>query len=156
MAQLRLIALVLAAGCGRASAQPALTGPAGWPAIGDVATAVTAAAKADGVTIGASGAWGDTARGCYAVALEVTGGGAKADALGDQILAALTTEGIAARDVVPPPPEGGTLAFSFLRAPYDGRVRADLASDGHIAARACFWNEREPKACETSCAGWLK
>jgi hypothetical protein len=155
MAQLRLIAVLLA-GCGQANAQPTLAGPSGWPAIGDIATPMATAAKSEGVTVGAAGAWGDTARGCYAVALELKGGPAKADALGEQVLAALTTEGIASRDVVPPPAEGGTLAFSFLRAPYDGRVRAELSSDGRIGARACFWNEREPKACEAACAGWLK
>jgi len=147
MAELRLAALALTS-CANAGAGPTtVTGPPGWPAIDAIANAAGDGAKADGVAVEATAAWGDAARGCYALALELRGGG-DAQKLVDGIGAA----GIATREVVY---EGSRVTLGVARAPYDGRVRADVA-DGRVNARACFWNEREPATCAAACAGWMK
>jgi hypothetical protein len=149
MAELRLAALALALGWSTASAGPTIVvGPTGWPALDAIAMASADAAKADGVTVEAAGAWGDTARGCYAVALQLHGGG---DA--SKLVDGIGTAGIATRDVVY---AGAGVTLGIARAPYDGRLRAEAGSDGHVTALACFWTEREPAACAATCAGWLK
>jgi hypothetical protein len=91
--------------------------------------------------------WGDPARGCYAAIVEVPGG-----ASATELAAAITGAGIATHDVVA---GDGTLALAFSRPPYDGRLRSELAKDGKLTARACFWNTREPATCEAMCKGWL-
>jgi hypothetical protein len=56
--------------------------------------------------------------------------------------------------VVAPTTAAGVLAFAFDKAPYQGRVRATL--DGKtVSALACFWNEREPAACEAACTALI-
>jgi hypothetical protein len=45
------------------------------------------------------------------------------------------------------------LSLGFDRGIYRGMLRATLAKDGGIAALACFWNQREPAACEQGCKG---
>jgi len=148
MAELRLAAVALAA-CSNAGAGPTIVvGPAGWSAIDAIATAAADAAKADGVTVEAAGAWGDVSRGCYAVALQLHGGGDTA-----KIVDGIGAAGIATREVVY---AGDVVTLGVSRAPYDGRVSAEAGSDGHVDARACFWNEREPAACAAACAGWLR
>jgi hypothetical protein len=46
------------------------------------------------------------------------------------------------------------LAFRFARPPFRGRVRARLGH-GRITAIACFFNQREPTACDAACIGVL-
>ena len=72
------------------------------------------------------------------------------------MLASLTTElpGLTLSDVVKPDPkapDAGVLMLSFARPPYRGKVRAPIAKTGAIAVLACFWNVREPVACEAAC-----
>ena len=91
MAELRLIAMLAAGatlgGTARADAPRAeVTPPAGWRALPKVAAAISDGAKADGVTIEASLAWGDPARGCFATWLALRGSGA---ATADQVVASL-------------------------------------------------------------------
>ncbi|MBA3394230.1 MAG: hypothetical protein H0T89_16400, partial [Deltaproteobacteria bacterium] len=93
MADLRLIVLVAAAaaGCGKAGAQPpdvasGMKPPAGWQALPDVAAAARTALGT--VRIEGVEAWGEPARGCYAVWMSVRGSGG-AQAIGNQILASL-------------------------------------------------------------------
>ncbi|HUJ58938.1 MAG TPA: hypothetical protein VLX92_10610 [Kofleriaceae bacterium] len=151
MAELRLIALCALAS-GRAGAAPhKLDLPAGWRALPALAAAVGKAA--DGAT---AAAWGEPARGCYAVAFDVRGPAAAADALADQLIAALPKQ-IAVHDVARPAAgaDRGVLAFSFEGGGYHGRVRAQLARDGSIGAATCFWNDREPAACSTACQSLL-
>ncbi|HTR51885.1 MAG TPA: hypothetical protein VMJ10_14315 [Kofleriaceae bacterium] len=148
MAELRLAALALTS-CANAGAGPTtVAGPPGWSAIETLARAAGDAAKADGVAVDATGAWGDPARGCYALAIELRGGG---DA--QKLVDGIASAGIATRDVVY---EGTAVTLGVARAPYDGRVRAEIASDGRVAARACFWNEREPAGCAAACGGWMR
>jgi len=121
--------------------------PATWRAMPELAAAV-----ASGGHAAAGEAWGDPAAGCYAAWLAVRGEAVGADA----ILAEVRRDapGITLTDVVKP--QGpGKLAFSFERAPYHGRVRATVASDGEIAALACFWNDREAAACALACTSVL-
>jgi hypothetical protein len=125
-----------------------MAGPSGWPELDAIATAAAAAAKVDGVTVEAAGAWGDAARGCYAVAIQLRGGGTAS-----QIVDGIAAAGIATREVVY---AGDGVTLGVSRAPYDGRVVAQAGADGHVAAHACFWNDREPAACAATCAGWLK
>ena len=147
------IACALVTGCGRAEAVPGQAGPAGWTAIDGIAKAAGDSAKGDGVKVEAASAWGDPARGCYAVALELSGAGASEDAQAKQVADGAAAAGLAVKDVAT---TGGVLTLTFTHAPYTGHARAELAKTGHIAARACFWNEREPAACEAACAGWLR
>jgi hypothetical protein len=131
--------------------------PAGWKQLPAIATAVAGAARADGVVIDGADAWGEPAVGCYAVWLALHGGKAEATLLVRQVL-----DGLAARSVAiaiselatPSGPEG-VLAFAFARAPYRGRVRAQLSA-GRIAMTACFANQREPAACDAACTRVLQ
>jgi hypothetical protein len=148
MALLRL-ALIALAGCSPAGAQPSaasgITPPAGWQALPQLAKQVADATKATG-----SEAWGEPARGCYAVWFTVTGSGANADA----ILAGLAAEKIATSNVVTPESGDGMVAVSFTKASYAGRLRARIAGET-VTALACFANQREPESCEAPCTTLL-
>jgi hypothetical protein len=148
--------LVALAAC-RAEADPGsgITAPAGWRTMPELATAVRTAAV--DVTVSGSEAWGEPAMGCYATWLAVHAGGAAPDAMAQQLLDRIAAEKIEVRDVVKPTAgaETGTLSFGLARAPYHGRVRAELDRDGRVTALVCFWNQREPHACETACAALI-
>ena len=146
MALVRLVALLALASCGRASGDTGsasgLAPPAGWRALPEVAAAIGTKAELDGVE-----AWGDPARGCYAVWIAARGGG---DLVGE-LLAALAADKIATTDVVK---RSGTLAFTLERGAYRGQVRAQI-DDRSVSALACYHNLREPAACESACAAFL-
>lgn len=154
--------LVTLAACGQAGAQPnatsGLTAPAGWIALPEIATAAFAAAKSDGSTVDGTEAWGDPARGCYGVWIALHGDGATAE----KVLAGLALQPITTTGIVKPESGDGLVALSFetTAAPgaasgtYRGRLRARIAA-GKITALACFANEREPVACESSCTALL-
>jgi len=161
MAELRLIALVVVAACRQAAGAeppaPAHSGiapPAGWQPLPALAVAVTSAAQTAGIAIDGTEAWGETAMGCYAVWIAMSGGDAGADALADQIFAGLTAEHIAVRDLAKPTGDSGKLQLVFERAPYHGRLRANL-DRGSVVALACFANQREPIACDAACNALL-
>jgi hypothetical protein len=164
-----LLAIVAVLGCRASEAGPGsgLAPPAGWQAAPQLAAAASDAAKADGAAIEGSEAWADQARGCYGAWLAWRGGSGAPDQLADALILAVSSEkaldGIVVREVVKPTPGGnaGVLSFGFDRpapsgdsvaSPYRGTVRAQLTHDGHVAALACFWNQREPAACESDCA----
>lgn len=157
MALLRLASIGLVGGlvaaCGQAGAQPSATSgiaaPAGWTALPELASAVGAATRTESVAVDGVEAWGETARGCYAVWFTLHGSGATADA----VLASLATEQLATSDVVKPEsPESrdGVVAVTFAKPPYKGRLRVRLV-EGKLTALACFANQREPKTCEAPC-----
>lgn len=159
MARFRLsvVAVVALGACGQAGAQASavssgIAAPAGWQALPDMARAVGDAAKADGVTVAGTEAWGEPARGCYAVWIRVTGTGASVE----QVLAGITSEKLETKDIVKPATEDGRgiVALAFAKPPYAGRLRARVDS-GSVTALACFANEREPLACETACSSLL-
>jgi len=154
---LRLTAIALGlAACGAAGADPAPAAgahPDGWRPLPAIAAAITAAAAGDGVTVDAASAWGEPAVDCYAVWLALHGPTADAAALADQVLAGVAT--LSPADLVRPAGPDGTLAFSFARPPYRGRLRAQLGG-GRIAAVACFGSQREPAACDAACARVLQ
>jgi hypothetical protein len=139
---LRLAPVVLGAlaACGQAGAQPSATSgvtpPAGWQPL---------PALAAKVGVAGAEAWGETARGCYAVWFVVRGSGATPEA----ILAGLSTAKLTTSNVVTPDGDG-VLTATFASAPYTGRLRARIAGDT-ITSLACFANEREPKSCEAPC-----
>ena len=142
--------LAIAGSCGRASGDTGahasgLAPPPGWRALPEIAAVIAAKAELDGVE-----AWGEPAKGCYAVWIAARGGGD----LSGELLAALATERIATRDVVKPSGGTGLLAFSLERPPYRGEVRATVERDG-VVALACYHNEREPAACAAACAAFL-
>jgi hypothetical protein len=128
-----MMALAVAAvgACSRAEAvpPPAIQPPTGWLPLADVAHAASEAAKADGVAVDSAAAWGETAMGCYALALAVHGG---------------STDGLA-KDM------------SALEKPgYHGQVRTRVGAEDAVDVLACFWNDREPDACAKACAGMMK
>ena len=178
MALLRVIGVAIVAcsavalaACNAAGADPGAAPsrgaahPEGWKQLPAMATAVGAAARADGVTIDSVDAWGEPANGCYAVWLALHGASGDAPALADQVLAGLsrpaaragrpqnaTAPGeLAISELVKPVARDGVMAFAFASAPFRGRVRAQLGG-GRIAAVACFGNERAPLACDAACA----
>jgi hypothetical protein len=164
MAQLRVIAILALAACRQsAEAGPGsgITPPLGWRALPDLAAAVTKAAATERITVAGSEAWGETAMGCYGAWLALRGGAGDPDVMAQQVLDGLAAEpelaGITVRDVVKPAAgaDHGTLALAFTRAHQRGRLRAQLDRTGRITALACFWNEREPAACESACTGLL-
>jgi hypothetical protein len=122
--------------------------PAGWRQLPAIRAAVSAAAKADGITVDAADAWGEPRMGCYAVWLDVHGDAADAAALADQVLGSAAV--LSPSDVAKPSGPDGMLGFSFASPPYRGRVRAQLGA-GRISAVACFGNQREPVTCDTAC-----
>lgn len=159
MAELRLILIAALAACQASEANPGsgITAPAGWQALPTVAKAAGAAAKASGITVDGTEAWGETARGCYAMWIALHGGGRTPDVMADQLVLSVKSEpallGLLVHDVVKPAAgaKSGVLTLGFERGVYRGMLRASLVADGHIAALACFWNQREPAACEEAC-----
>jgi hypothetical protein len=166
MAQLRLIhaaALALAA-CRASEAGPTsgLAMPAGWRAMPELVTAATDAGKQAKLRVDGVEAWGEPSRGCYATWLAVTGERGTPDTLAELLVADLSTTpalaGITVTEVVKPTvstAESGVLSLAFARGPYRGRLRAQIGKTGAYAVLACFWNEREPLACEAACASLL-
>ena len=162
MAELRLIAAALLVAACRASeadtGASGLTPPQGWQSLPALAKTATDAAKETGIVVDATEAWGETSRGCYAAWIALRGGGGAPDGMAEALVKSLSIEpalfGIIVRDVVKPAPgaKTGVLSFTFERGLYQGKLRATLADDGKIAALACFWNPREPIACEQGCA----
>ena len=130
------------AGAGSAKSAAGLAIPAGWQAAPKIVEAM-----AGSNAVERPEAWAEPAMGCYAVAFAVPGG-APAE-VAEQLTGALGS-GTVARDVVAPGPDGGTMTFSFERGVYRGRVRAELQRV-ESAVVACFWNDREPAACEAAC-----
>ena len=163
MAELRLILIVALVACRSSEAGPSsgLTPPAGWTPLPALATAATEAAKTGKLAVDGVEAWGEPARGCYAAWFSVHGGGGAADAMADQLVRSLSVEptlmGILVGDVVKPAAgaTSGVLSLTFARGVYRGKLRATLASEGKLAALACFWNFREPIACEQACNGLI-
>lgn len=162
MAELRLILIAAVAACQASEATPVsggsgLTAPAGWQALPLVAKAAGDAAKASGISVDGTEAWGETARGCYAMWIALHGGGRAPDAMADQLVLSVKSEpallGLLVHDVAKPAAgaKSGVLSLGFERGVYRGMLHASLVSDGHIAALACFWNQREPAACEEAC-----
>jgi hypothetical protein len=155
--------------------------PGGWKQLPPIATAVAAAAKADGVAVDAVDAWGEPAAGCYAVWLELHGGAGDAAALADQVLAGLqggggprdataaapkaaagsrdagagARRGFSITELVKPSGADGVLAFAFASPAYHGRLRAQLGN-GRITTILCFANQREPLRCEAACTRVLE
>lgn len=135
-----------------------LTVPAGWRALPELVTAATDVAKQSKLRLDAVEAWGEPSRGCYSTWLAVTGDPGAPDALAELVIADLSATpaltGIAISDVVKPTvktAESGVMSLAFSRAPYRGRLRAQIGKTGAYAVLACFWNEREPIACEAAC-----
>ncbi len=152
--------------CSAAGAEPAPGGaaavPAGWRPLPAIATAAAAAAaKLDGVIVDGASAWGDPARGCYAVQLGLRGGTAAITELADQVLDGLAgskaagSGAVSFGEVIRPAASGDTLSFTFARPPYRGRLRARLG-EGSITALACFGNQRDPARCDAACARMLQ
>ncbi len=152
------MAIAALGACGQAGAQPTapsparsgITAPAGWATLPDLATAVTGATSVSGVTIEGVEAWGETARGCYAVWFALTGAGANADA----VIAGLAAEKLATSNVVKPEGETGVTSLAFAKPPYTGRLRVRTES-GKLTAIACFANDREPQSCDVPCTALL-
>ena len=120
-----------------------VTPPAGWMPLPILASA--ARTQIDGAR---AEAWGEPAMGCYAATLTFAQRGATSALLAD------VQKSVSVHDVVAPTTPAGVLAFAFEKAPYKGRVRATL--DGKtVTALACFWNDREPAACEAACTGMI-
>ena len=119
------------------------TVPAGWVSLPALALAGRGAIEKS-----TADAWGEPAMGCYATALTFPERGPVRALLDDVKKAA------SVRDVVEPSAAGGVLSFAFDKDPYKGRVRANL--DGRtVTALACFWNDREPAACEAACTAMI-
>jgi len=162
MALLRLIAVAAIAccACRRTEAAPIAApaaAPAGWKGAPELAKAAADAAKTDAVKVASSEAWSQPAMGCYGVSLRLTGGAAAIDRAADQLVASVQHSGVIATDIVKPGAgDRGMLSLGFTKAPYQGTLRAELVKTGEVAAVACLWNQREPKACAAACGKLLE
>lgn len=183
MAELRLIALVLFAGaaCRSSDAGPApgsaagsaartsltsltsgITAPAGWHAMPEMARAASEVARGAKLRVEGAEAWGEPARGCYAAWIATGGAAGAPDVLADKMVASLSSAkglpGISVTEVVTPAKNvgAGMLSLAFEAAGHHGRVEARIAKTGAIAVLACFWNPREPAACEAACKPLLE
>ena len=150
-----LMAPLVACRASEAGPGSGITPPAGWQAMPSLATAATDAAKADGVAVDGAEAWGDPARGCFGAWMTLRAGARAPDATVDLLVKSLGDDKIEVRDVVKPNPgaAAGVVSLVFEQAPYHGKLRGQLVKDGHMTLLACFWNDREPVACETACTG---
>lgn len=149
-----LMALLVACRASEAGPGSGITPPAGWQAMPTLATAATDAAKADGVVVDGAEAWGDPARGCFGAWLGLRSAARAPDGMVDAIVASIKTDaGADVRDIVKPAAgaTAGTMSLVFEKAPYHGKLRGQLVKDGHMTLLACFWNDREPVACESAC-----
>jgi hypothetical protein len=165
LVRLACAALLALAACRASEAAPGsasgLNAPAGWKPLPAMATAARDAAKASGFVVDNAEAWGDPARGCYGATLALTTRLAKPAKLADELVQGIQSEpslaGISVTDVVKPAPaaQSDVLALSFAKAPYQGKLRSRIAGDGNITMLVCFWNEREPQACEAACTQLL-
>jgi hypothetical protein len=158
MAELRLMLVIALASCRASEAGPSsgLTPPAGWKPLPELATAARDGAKHAGVTIDGVEAWGEPARGCYGAWLGMHAGAGSPAAIANAMLQSMPPE-LAVTDLVKPAGSGdaGILSLAFARAPYTGRVRAQLTKTGLVSLVACYWNAREPAACEAACSELL-
>jgi hypothetical protein len=163
MAELRLILIVALMACRSSEAGPGsgLTPPAGWQPLPPLAAAATEAAKAGKLTVDGAEAWGEPARGCYAAWFALRTAGGAPDVIADQLVNSLRVDpalfGVLIKDVVTPRAGDarGVLSLAFERAQYRGKLAAVIAKEGKLTALACFWNPREPRACEQACNGLL-
>jgi hypothetical protein len=148
-----LMTLLVACRASEAGPGSGITPPPGWQAMPSLATATSDAAKADGVVVDGAEAWGEPARGCFGAWLGLRAGARAPDAMVDALVKSLAAEKIEVRDVVKPAAGAiaGTMSLVFEQAPYHGKLRGQLLKDGHMTLLACFWNDREPVACETAC-----
>jgi hypothetical protein len=163
MAQLRLVAVTAAtmalAACRASEAGPTsgLAPPAHWRALPSLAAAATNAAKQARTSVDGAEAWGEPTRGCYAVWLALRSASGTPDVLADLVVRSLTSDpmlaGFVVANVVKPAAgvDSGVLSFSFTRPPYRGTLRAQIGRTGFYAVLACFWNVREPVACQAAC-----
>jgi hypothetical protein len=127
----------------------------------DVASAAATAAKEAKTVTDGTEAWGEPARGCYAVWLSLRGGGGSPGVLADLVVRSLTSTpslvGLTVANVVKPATDAasGVLSLSFTRPPYQGVLRAQIGRTGTYAVLACFWNQREPVACQAACTAFV-
>lgn len=153
------------AACDPAGAAPSpasgLAAPAGWQALPPMAQAARDS-LGSGITIEGVEAWGEPARGCYAVWLAASTAG-DATKLAEDFLGGLTSlsgstgsasSGLVVRDVVKPTAAEGLLHLQFTREAFTGKLAARLGG-GRIDALACFANRREPGSCESACTTLL-
>lgn len=161
MGQLRLVvaAAACATACRASEAGPTsgLTPPVGWRVLPELQTAATEAATQANMTVEGVEAWGEPARGCYATWIGIRSKAGAPAKIAAAMLASLGADfpGLIVSDVVEPDPkaDAGILSLGFTRPPYRGRVRAAIAKTGAIGVLACFWNLREPIACDAACNG---
>jgi len=125
--------------------------PVGWTSLPEIATAVGAAARAEGVTVDGAEAWGEPAMGCYAAWVGLHGEGATSQ----QVMQGLEAAKLTLTDVVKPElGDDGLITLAFERAPYRGHLRVRVAAPA-LTMLACFANDREPAACELACTPLL-
>lgn len=174
-----------------ASRRAPVTPPSGWKAAPKLARAAASAAGTEATKVVASEAWSEPSIGCYAMWLRLDGvpalagsrdatrggGSGRAspvergrktplsiDHAAHQIVAGLEKSGFTVRDVVAPAaPARRVIGLRFLKAPYQGLLRAAMAGTVEtdststdqgeaVDAVACAWNQREPSVCASACA----
>ena len=165
-----------------AAVETKLALPASWRPLPDASHAMTevmeeklADAKLTSVTVAA---WGDPARGCYALQLsakeqgvrlaEVAAGLRKGFGVAPEPepAAALAGEQAGSADATPagsasgsasaaPPANAGSAELQFeVKPPLAGTVRVRLRDDGastRLTAAACFFHPRYPEQCKRHC-----
>jgi hypothetical protein len=148
-----------------ATAELKLAIPASWRPLPDASHAMEealsgamAGAKLTAVTVAA---WGDPARGCYALQLSAKEQGVRLAEVAAGLrkgfgVATATGSGSAlAGASAAPPANAGSAELQFeVKPPLAGTVRARLRDDGastRLAAAACFFHPRYPEQCKRHC-----
>jgi hypothetical protein len=172
-----ILAAAVAAGCKGASADappadkaPAwspeprhgIDVPADWKELPEVAaTAVTAARNVREDLLVHGHAWGEPSRGCYLAVVELHGKRRDTIPTLKKELEAAVGEGveITAWTSSPDAEDSSQIEARFTGKGFTGQLRAQLILDrqriGHALAAACFYNDREPAACENACTPLL-
>lgn len=159
------------------AAVPALAVPASWKPMPEASHAMEEKLTAAKLANATTAAWGDAARGCYAIQIsameravrladvaaglragfglpaekEVAAGSAAAGSAGPGSAAAGSAG--AGSDV--PPANAGSADLQFQVAPpLTGTMRVRLRDDGaatRLSAAACFYHPRYPEQCQRHC-----
>lgn len=135
--------------------------PADWKELPEVAAAAVAAARGileDVVTHGH--AWGEPSRGCYLAVVELHGKRRDSIASLKKELEATVGAGVEITGwTSSPDAEDSSEVEARFTGTLSGQLRAHLVLDRqripHALAAACFYNDRQPAACENACTPLL-
>lgn len=148
------------------AAVPALAVPASWKPMPEASRAMEEKLTAAKLANATTAAWGDAARGCYAIQISAVERAVRlADVAAglragfglppEQAATAGSAAGGAEAGSNVPPANAGSAELQFQVAPpLTGTMRVRLRDDGaatRLSAAACFYHPRYPEQCQRHC-----